>query len=569
MDNIISFKNYGFRYREQAEPSLCDINLDIKKGEKVLVVGPSGSGKSTLASCLNGLNPSISEGEVFGELVIKGKDATKMNVFETSKVIGTVMQDPDKQFIGLTVGEDIAFKLENQCVSQAEMKERVSEIAKIVDVDSLLALAPYELSGGQKQRVTLAGVMVDDADILLFDEPLANLDPVAGQNAIELIDDIWKKRRNTIIIIEHRIEEVLHRDVDRIILIHEGKIALDMTPDELIASNKLNSFGIREPLYITAMRYFGCDISAEKNPSSLEKMDLSECKHKYKEWSLKNIDKAIKKEKNEVLSVENLSYSYNGKKTILNDISFSINKGDMVSIVGKNGAGKSTLLKLICGFYKQSAGTIKVSGEDIAELTIKERAERIGFVMQNPNQMISKTMIFEEVALGLQSRGMAESEIEKRVYDALKLCGLYEFRNWPISALSYGQKKRVTIASVLVLNPEIIILDEPTAAQDYKHYNEIMEFLVELKNKGVTVITITHDMYLMLEYSDKVIVISDGEKIGEGTSEEIISNDEVIKKGNLLSPSIYKLAQKLNIESPKDFIEDFINYDRKERLNNE
>lgn len=569
MENIISFKNYGFRYREQAEPSLCNINLDIKKGEKVLIVGPSGSGKSTLASCLNGLNPSISEGEAFGKLVIKGNDATKMNVFETSKVIGTVMQDPDKQFIGLTVGEDIAFKLENQCVSQAEMKERVSEIAKIVDVDSLLALAPYELSGGQKQRVTLAGVMVDDADILLFDEPLANLDPVAGQNAIELIDDIWKKRKNTIIIIEHRIEEVLHRDVDRIILIHEGKIALDMTPDKLIASNKLNSFGIREPLYITAMRYFGCDISEDKKPSSLEKMDLTECKDKYKEWSLKNIDKAIKKEKNEILSVENLSYSYNGKKTILNDVSFKINKGDMVSIVGKNGAGKSTLLKLICGFYKQNKGVISVGGEDIADFTIKERAERIGFVMQNPNQMISKTMIFEEVALGLVSRGVPTDEIEKRVYDVLRLCGLYEFRNWPISALSYGQKKRVTIASVLVLNPEIIILDEPTAAQDYKHYNEIMEFLVELKNKGVTVITITHDMYLMLEYSDKVIVISDGEKIAEGTSEEIISNDEVIKKGNLLAPSIYNLAKKLNIESPKDFIEDFINYDRKERLNNE
>lgn len=569
MENIISFKNYGFRYREQAEPSLCNINLDIKKGEKVLIVGPSGSGKSTLASCLNGLNPSISEGEAFGKLVIKGNDATKMNVFETSKVIGTVMQDPDKQFIGLTVGEDIAFKLENQCVSQAEMKERVSEIAKIVDVDSLLALAPYELSGGQKQRVTLAGVMIDDADILLFDEPLANLDPVAGQNAIELIDDIWKKRKNTIIIIEHRIEEVLHRDVDRIILIHEGKIALDMTPDKLIASNKLNSFGIREPLYITAMRYFGCDISEDKKPSSLEKMDLTECKDKYKEWSLKNIDKAIKKEKNEILSVENLSYSYNGKKTILNDVSFKINKGDMVSIVGKNGAGKSTLLKLICGFYKQNKGVISVGGEDIADFTIKERAERIGFVMQNPNQMISKTMIFEEVALGLLSRGVPTDEIEKRVYDVLRLCGLYEFRNWPISALSYGQKKRVTIASVLVLNPEIIILDEPTAAQDYKHYNEIMEFLVELKNKGVTVITITHDMYLMLEYSDKVIVISDGEKIAEGTSEEIISNDEVIKKGNLLAPSIYNLAKKLNIESPKDFIEDFINYDRKERLNNE
>lgn len=569
MNNIISFKNYGFRYREQAEPSLSDINLDIREGEKVLIVGASGSGKSTLAGCLNGLNPSINEGESFGELRIKGHDVTKMNIFEISKFVGTVMQDPDKQFIGLSVGEDIAFRLENQCVSQEEMVYRVEEIAKVVDVDSFLDLAPHELSGGQKQRVTLAGVIIDNADILLFDEPLANLDPVAGQKAIELIDDIWKTKKNTVIIIEHRIEEVLHRSVDRIVLINEGRVIGDMTPDALIASGVLNEYGIREPLYITAMRYFGCNITKEMKPSSINTIDLSECIVKQKEWSLKEHKKINQEDTTEVLRVEDLSYSYNGENQVLSNVAFSINKGNMVSIVGKNGAGKSTLLKLICGFYTGCSGTIKVNGEDIKDLSVKERAEKIGFVMQNPNQMISKTMIFDEVALGLVSRGFKNDEIKTRVNRALKLCGLYEYRNWPISALSYGQKKRVTIASVLVLNPEIIILDEPTAAQDYKHYNEIMEFLVSLKNNGVTIITITHDMHLMFEYSDKVIVIADGQKIAEGKAEDIISNEEIVRRGNILAPSIYNLAKKINVESPREFIENFINYDRRVRLNNE
>lgn len=569
MENIISFKNYSFRYREQAEPTLNNINLNIKKGEKILIVGPSGSGKSTLASCLNGINPSIAEGEVSGELIIKGQNTNNLDIFKISKFLGTVMQDPDKQFVGLTVGEDIAFKLENQCVPQEEMQDRVKEIAKVVDVDSLLNLAPFELSGGQKQRVTLAGVMIDDADILLFDEPLANLDPKAGQEAIELIDDIWKEKNNTIIIVEHRIEEVLHRHVDRIIVIYDGKIVADMNPDKLIEANILNKYGIREPLYITAMKYMGCNISWEIIPYNINKINLNECKEKLSLWDFKRESEVEKNIATPILEIDNLSYSYNNKKDTLKNISFKVNKGEIVSIVGKNGAGKSTLLKVICGFYKEATGKIKVDNKDIKGLTIKERAEKIGFVMQNPNQMISKTMIYDEVALGLISRGFKKEEVKDKVYEALKLCGLYEYRNWPISALSYGQKKRVTIASVLVLNPQIIILDEPTAAQDYKHYNEIMEFLVALKEKGVTIITITHDMHLMLEYSDKAIVLVDGEKIADGKAEEIITNEKVMKKGNLLTPSIYTLAERLEIKDKKEFIKYFIEYDRKVRLSNE
>ena len=562
---IIEFKDYSFRYRVQAEPTLKNINLTIYEGEKVLIVGPSGCGKSTLAHCLNGLVPFYYSGNISGQLLIDGEDIKNKNIFELSKVIGTVLQDPDSQFIGLTVGEDIAFKLENDCVNQEEMKNKVDESAKLVGIDKEIESSPYKLSGGQKQRVTLAGVTVDDVKILLFDEPLASLDPLTGKNAIELIDDIKTKNNKTMIIVEHRLEDVLHKDLDRIIVMNNGEIISDTTPSELLSTDILKTIGVREPLYLSALKYANCNVTPDMNPESIEKINLDNCKENVKDW-YSNIDESeTEKEELNILEVENLSFSYSEEKQILKDVSFKVNKGDMISIVGKNGAGKSTISKLICGFYKPTSGRILFDGKDIANETIKERSEKIGFVMQNPNQMISKSMIFDEVALGLRVRGYSEEEVKERVYKTLRICGLYPFRNWPISALSFGQKKRVTIASILVLNPKVIILDEPTAGQDFKHYSEIMEFLVSLNKQGITIIMVTHDMHLMLEYTNNVIVLSDGEKIADDTAINILTNDEVIEKANLKETSLYELAQKCGIKDEKNFIKRFIDYDRRVR----
>lgn len=562
---IIEFKDYSFKYRVQSEPTLKNINLTIYEGEKVLIVGPSGSGKSTLAHCLNGLVPFYYSGKVSGELLIDGENVDKKNIFELSKIIGTVLQDPDSQFIGLTVGEDIAFKLENNCIEQEQMKEMVKKSANLVDIDKELESSPYKLSGGQKQRVTLAGVTVDDIKILLFDEPLASLDPLTGKSAIELIEDIKNKNNKTMIIVEHRLEDVLHRDVDRIIVMNNGEIIADTTPNEILSTDILKDIGVREPLYISALKYANCEITPDMNPKSIEEISLENCKDKLNTWYSNIEEYKTNMDNYPVLEVQNLSFSYNEEKQILKHVSFKINKGDMVSIVGKNGAGKSTISKLICGFYKPTSGKILLNEEDIANKTIKERSEKIGFVMQNPNQMISKSMIFDEVAFGLRVRGYSEEEVKERVYKVLEICGLYKFRNWPISALSFGQKKRVTIASILVLNPEVIILDEPTAGQDFKHYSEIMEFLVELNKQGVTIIMITHDMHLMLEYTNNVIVLSEGEKIADDTAINILTNNEVIEKANLKETSLYELAQKCGIEDEKRFIKRFIDYDRKVR----
>ena len=540
MDKYISFNHFTFQYDAQAEATLKDISFDIVKGEKVLILGPSGSGKSTLAQCLNGIIPNIHKGQAQGQVRIAGQNIFKQSIYDKSQLVSTVLQDPDGQFIGLTVAEDLAFALENDCAKQSEMKDKVALWAERLDLTSLLNHRPQDLSGGQKQRVSLAGVLIDESPILLFDEPLANLDPKSGQETIDLIDKIHKEVGATTIIIEHRLEDVLYRPVDRILLVNDGQLLFNGSPDELLSSTLLLENGIREPLYVTVLRQLGFDTRDAQNLSQLDALDLSD---------LVLPDRVLKDKRDSssdsILKVEGLSVSYGDNPAIIEDMSFSLKKGERLAIVGKNGAGKSTLAKALCGFVP-SQGKLTYKGQDISQDSIAERSERIGFVLQNPNQMISQTMIFDEVALGLRLRGIEETEVEERVHEVLKTCGLYSFRKWPISALSFGQKKRVTIASILVLKPEIIILDEPTAGQDYKTYTDIMNFLDSLQKQGHTIVMITHDMQLMLEYSDRCLVVVEGKIIADDNPVTILNQKDLLESANLKQTSLYTLGQKLS-----------------------
>ncbi len=551
MDKYISFNQFTFQYDAQAEATLKDISFDIVKGEKVLILGPSGSGKSTLAQCLNGIIPNIHKGQAQGQVRIAGQNIFKQSIYDKSQLVSTVLQDPDGQFIGLTVAEDLAFALENDCANQSEMKDKVALWAERLDLTSLLNHRPQDLSGGQKQRVSLAGVLIDESPILLFDEPLANLDPKSGQETIDLIDKIHKEEGATTIIIEHRLEDVLYRPVDRILLVNDGTLLFNGSPDELLSSALLLENGIREPLYVTVLRQLGFDTRDAQNLSQLDALDLSD---------LVLPDRVLKDKRDSssdsILKVEGLSVSYGDNPAIIEDMSFSLKKGERLAIVGKNGAGKSTLAKALCGFVP-SQGKLTYKGQDISQDSIAERSERIGFVLQNPNQMISQTMIFDEVALGLRLRGIEETEVEERVHEVLKTCGLYSFRKWPISALSFGQKKRVTIASILVLKPEIIILDEPTAGQDYKTYTDIMNFLDSLQKQGHTIVMITHDMQLMLEYSDRCLVVVEGKIIADDNPVTILNQKDLLESANLKQTSLYTLGQKLSSD-PVEVIQYYI-----------
>lgn len=562
MKTMIEFKDFSFQYKSQKKPTLHHINLEIKEGEKVLIVGPSGSGKSTLGHCINGLIPFAYPGKKEGKLFIEENDSEKLDIFSSSKLVGTVMQDADSQFVGLNVGEDIAFSLENNAVATDKMHEIVKKVANLVGMGEFLQQSPLELSGGQKQDVCMAGVMVDEAPILLFDEPLANLDPATGKLVIELIDEINKTQKKTIIIIEHRLEDVLHRPVDRIVLVNNGEILADCKPEELFATTLLEDNGIRLPLYVQAMKYAGVDLDRVKNLADDADYDLQDQKDKLVHWYNANKADVKKKESAPLLTIKDLCFSYDGVKPILDHVCLDVHQGEMISVVGKNGAGKSTLCKCICAFEKADSGVMTFENTDMSDLSVKERADRIGFVLQNPNQMICNTMIFDEVAMGLRNRGVSEDKIKEKVENTLKICGLYPFRNWPISALSYGQKKRVTIASILALEPKMIILDEPTAGQDYRRYSEIMEFLKSLNEMGIAIVMITHDMHLMLEYTTRSVVLTGGQKIADATPSEVLGNEALIERANLKKTSLSTLAAKAGIEDRIAFIDTFIQHER-------
>lgn len=565
-DAIIDFKDFSFRYESQAHPTLKNINLQIYPGEKICICGPSGSGKSTLLQCLNGLIPNQYEGEIKGQALVAGKDITKTTMFDLSFETGTVLQDTDSQFIGLTVAEDIAFALENDGVAKSEMQKRVAKWAKRVNLASHLNYRPQELSGGQKQRVSLAGVLIDESPLLLFDEPLANLDPASGQATIDLIDDLHRQEDVTVVIVEHRLEEVLTKPVDRVIVINDGQIVADLPPAELLRSDLLMNSGIREPLYVTALKYAGVDLNEVKGLESMASLCLTdEQAQQLADWQAKQPAETTQKQAQPLLEVADLSYQYLPQNPpALKKISAQIKQGEMLAVVGRNGAGKSTLFKALCGFITPS-GRISWRGQDLQAESIKERADKIGYVMQSPNQMISKTMIFDEVALGLRLRQVEEAEVKRRVLAVLKVCGLYEFRNWPVAALSFGQKKRVSIASILVLEPELLILDEPTAGQDFRNYTEMMKFITALNQAGQTIVMITHDMHLMLEYAKRALVFSEGQLLADLSPAELLTNQSLIKQAALKETSLYQLAKLAGLPAETDFVANFINYEERKR----
>ncbi|MFM2587921.1 ABC transporter ATP-binding protein [Vibrio sp. TBV020] len=557
----IEFSDFSFRYESLDKPTLKHINLRIEKGEKIVIIGPSGSGKSTLGQCLNGLIPHAIKGESSGELILNGKNSTQLELHHFTEQIGTVLQDTDSQFVGLSVGEDIAFALENQLMSNIDMYPLVKSTAKMVELEDMLKRSPHDLSGGQKQRVSLAGILVDDVDTLLFDEPLAALDPQTGRKTIEIIDQLHQETGKTIIIIEHRLEDVLHRPIDRVILMEQGEIVADMTPNELLASPLLETHGIREPLYLSALKAAKCPIDEQQQRASLEQLPLEQYQPYFDNWQTVQ---AANSENNEtLLTVNELTYSYDGEKNALERVSFNIQQGEFVSILGKNGSGKSTITKLIMGVINPDNGSIVLDGQDISTLSIFERSQKIGVVMQNPNHMISHHMIFDEVAFGLRNKGLGESEIQKKVSDVLELCGLSKYRNWPIEALSYGQKKRVTIASILALEPKLLILDEPTAGQDYRNYTAMLSFIQKLnKELGITVVIISHDMHLVLEYTERSIVISDSKLIADAPMTEVFSQPSLLEQASLTTTSLYDLAKRMGKADINGFMQYFIQQER-------
>ncbi|PRO93056.1 heme ABC transporter ATP-binding protein [Lactiplantibacillus pentosus] len=562
---IISFKDFSFQYNSQTEPTLRHVNLDIYPGEKVLIAGPSGSGKSTLGRCLNGLIPQSYTGTISGQATVAGQDITQSSIFALSQHVGTVLQDPDSQFVGLTVVEDMAFSLENDQQSQSEMRTATNQWADTLALQDLLTHRPQELSGGQKQRVAMAGVLIDNSKILLFDEPLASLDPASGKASMALIDQLTHTQELTVVIIEHRIEDVLQQPIDRLIIMQDGAIVANDRPETILRQSLMTQLGLREPLYLSALKLAGVDLTTCQHLDNLQALQVSNLKPTLQAWTAGvQLNPPVVHDQ-PLLTIDHLSFGYEPTKPIINDVSVTLHRGEMISLVGQNGTGKSTLSNLITGFLTPQAGKMVFNGRSLADQSVKERADQIGYILQDPNQMISKTMIYDEVATGLQLRGVPDDEVERRVLAVLKVCGLYEFRRWPISALSFGQKKRVTIAAILVLEPAMLILDEPTAGQDLKHYTEMMTFLTTInRDQQMTIMLITHDMHLMLEYTDRTIVLGHGKILMDAQPADVLTNTAIIQQASLAETSLYTMASANELD-PTEFVAKFVQAEREGR----
>ena len=562
---IISFKDFSFQYNSQTEPTLRHLNLDIYPGEKVLIAGPSGSGKSTLGRCLNGLIPQSYPGQISGQVLIDGHEIQASSIFDLSMQVGTVLQDPDSQFVGLTVVEDMAFSLENDQQAQATMQTATAKWAQTLDLQDLLTHRPQELSGGQKQRVAMAGVLIDNSKILLFDEPLASLDPASGKASMALIDKLTHDEDLTVVIIEHRIEDVLQQPIDRLVVMQEGKIVANDRPEPILRQSLMAQLGLREPLYLSALLHAGVNLDDCQHLDRLDKLTVPDLKDTLQQWTAGVTLNPPVTHSEPLLNIDHLRFGYEPHHNIIDDLSVTLHRGEMISLVGQNGTGKSTLSNLITGFLTPQAGKMTFDGQNLADLSVKERADHIGYILQDPNQMLSKTLIFDEVAAGLVLRGLDQVTIETRVLATLKVCGLYEFRHWPISALSFGQKKRVTIAAILVLEPAMLILDEPTAGQDLQHYTEMMNFLTKINHEqGMTIMLITHDMHLMLEYTDRTIVLGNGQILMDAAPADVLTNEPIIEQASLAKTSLYTLAEE-NQLNPTEFVAKFVQAEREAR----
>lgn len=550
VEPFIDFQHVTFKYHAQSEPTLHDVSFQIYPGEKVLIAGASGSGKTTLLRLLNGLIPQAYQGDITGELTINGKKILNQSLFDLSLQAGTVLQDSDAQFVGMTVAEDIAFSLENDNQPIKIVREKVAKWANRFGLGKRLTLAPQSLSGGQKQRTAMAGVLVDEGDLLLFDEPLASLDPAAGAAAVALIDELQQERNMTVVVIEHRIEDVLRAHVDRVIVMAHGRIVANDTPTAIIQAGVLSANGLDEPLYIQLLRRAGVPVHKIPHVADVEKVDVSNFRDQIE--TLAEPVQTVTHDDKQLL-VQNLTFAYDQQEPLFENLSTSIHEGEILGIVGKNGSGKTTLSHLLTGFLTPSGGDIQLDGRSLLSDSIKERADHIGYVLQNPNHMITKATVFDEVASGLRLRNIDEEQVTERVREMLQLVDLDGMRNWPISALSFGQKKRLTIAAVLVLKPEILILDEPTAGQDATHTSQLLSFLQNINiTNHTTIIIITHDMHLLANFVQRALVVVDGQILADTTPAELLANEALVDAASLRTTSIYRLAQRLSIVHPEE-----------------
>jgi energy-coupling factor transport system ATP-binding protein len=543
---ILEFQNFCYTYPLQKKPVLNDVTFDLNQGEFCLLLGRSGCGKSTLALAINRIIPTMLAGKCEGSILVDGIDIKDKEVKDMSKIVSIVFQDPDRQLCNIEVKNEVAFGCENLLFEPDEIKERVKNSLEFIGLQGYDLKNVWDLSGGEKQRLAIASALALNPKILILDEPTSNLDPVGRKEIFQTIKKIRERINCTILIVEHNLDELMP-EIDRVLVMDEGSIIYNSTPQKLLdekGSYMMNELG----LWLPQVSIIGLKAKEEKHNIPYIPQTLNQALEIFKD----NIryEKSAEKirEKNDViLCVQDLYHTYPDGTQALNGVNLEINKGDMVAIVGKNGSGKSTLALHFVGILKPTTGKVYVDGIDTTTASIPELVNKVTYVFQYPQHQFIEFSVFDEVAYSVKE--LPQNEIEKRVNDMLLSLGLLDHREKHPTMLSMGQMRRLSVGAMLITQPDLVILDEPTFGQDRYNARMLMDYMRELNKSGKTVIFITHDMKLVAEYAEKLILMNEGTKYYEGDPREVFSNEEVIKACSLAPPPVIQLSNQL-IQTP-------------------
>ena len=505
----------SFRYRDRQELAIENVSLGMEPGELLLVAGPSGCGKTTLARCINGLIPRSYKGEMTGSIRILDQDTSGLSLAKISQMIGTVLQDPERQILGTRVISEVAFGLENLGFSRPEIRERVAETMEYLGITELSERETHNLSGGEKQKVALAGVLAMRPKILLLDEPLASLDPASAQETMALLRQLVDEGM-TVLIVEHRVEDVLKIRPDRVMLMMDGVVTYLGPTDGL--ESAVDYHEVKLPAKMT-LKMAARDPAPPIEPIILEGGD-------------EGTDTLVR--------FEDVGFAYEGGVEVLHDVTLDIRRGDVIAVLGPNGAGKTTLVKHAIGLLKPESGKVWVEGRETGELSVAEIANTLGYVFQSPSHMLFAPSVKEELAFGPKNLGHRPEVIEKEVMEAIDIVNLSGLEENPPLALSFGQQKRVTIAAILSMRSKILVMDEPTAGQDYKNYMDFMDSILQLPNFEA-ILFITHDIDMAVIYANRVLVVSEGTVVADGAPEEVLKDYDLLRECRLVPTSLLDL----------------------------
>ena len=541
----IEIDNLKYRYPKTKKLALDGISLQIEKGSFLGVIGRNGAGKSTLSSAIIGLVPQFYKGAYGGSVIVDGLDASRTPVSELSRKVGLVFQNPFNQLSGAkdTVYDEVCFGMQNFGIPSDEMRRRADAMLEKLGIAQFRDRNPFDLSGGQTQRVAIASILVLHPEVIILDEPTSQLDPAGSDEVFKAVERLTEEGI-TVIMIEQKIDKIAEYS-DRMILLDDGKLIADGTPDEVLSREDLDAYGIIPPASVRISKALGYKDGQGFYPATADKaIKLLSGKIQFKQ----HIEDDKNTQSSERISVQNLSFHYHEGLDILHDFSLSLD-GRTTAIIGQNGAGKTTLAKLLKGLLKPSEGKIILDGNDISSSTAASLAGSIGYVFQNPDDQIFKPKVIDEVMFGPLNIGMDDKDAKESAMEALSMVNLASASERNPYDLDLHERKLVALASVIAMDPDVIILDEPTIAQDDSGKQLIQKIIRELRDNGKLVISILHDMDLVAASFERVIAMSSGSVIADGSPREVFSNEEILKEAGLELPHITMLAKKLGSES--------------------